>query len=56
MKALEYRNDFDAVGEGKVCSCAVLNFLRLLPIGDTTKSEVQKTAKNWVLRQQRATE
>jgi len=38
MKALEDRKDFDAVGQGKVCSCAhVLNFLRLLPSGDTTK-------------------
>ena len=38
MKALEYRNDFDVVGYGKVCSCApVFNFLRLLPIGDNTK-------------------
>ena len=35
MKALEYRNDFDTVGYGKVCSCApVFNFLRLLSIGD----------------------
>ena len=31
-KALEYRNDFDAVGKGKVCNCAlVFNFLRLPP-------------------------
>ena len=38
MKALEYRNDFDAVGSGKVCSCApVFNVVRLLPIGDNTK-------------------
>ena len=38
MKALEYRNDFDSFGESKVCSCVrVCNFLRLLPIGDTTK-------------------
>ena len=36
MKALEYRKDFDAVGYGKVCSCApVFNFLRLLRTGDT---------------------
>ena len=38
MKALEYKNDFDTVGQGKVCSCVpVCNFLRLPPIGDTTK-------------------
>jgi len=38
MKALEYRNDFDTVGWGKVCSCApVFNFLRLLLTGDNTK-------------------
>ena len=38
MKALEYRNEFDAIGYGKVCSCApVLNFLRLLPIVDISK-------------------
>jgi len=31
------QNDFDAVGQGKVCGCApVLNFLRLMPIGDIT--------------------
>jgi len=38
MKPLECRNDSDAVGQGKVCSCApVLNFLRLMPIGNITK-------------------
>ena len=48
MKALEYRNDFDAVGQGKVCSCAaVFNFLRLLPIGNTTKCQCLKNGKNW---------
>jgi len=46
--ALEYRNDFDTVGWGKVCSCAaVLNFLRLLPTGDTTKCRSPKNGKNW---------
>ena len=46
MMALEYRNDFDAVGYGKVRSCApVLNFLRLLPIGDTLNAEVDNMAK-----------
>jgi len=40
MNALEYRNDFDAAGCGKVSSCApVFNFLRLLPIGDNTKCQ-----------------
>jgi len=30
MKTLEYRNDFDAVEYGKVCSCvAVFNFLKI---------------------------
>jgi len=48
MKALEYRNDFDAVRQGKVCSCApVLNFLRLMPIGDITKCRSPKNGKNW---------
>jgi len=56
MKALEYRNYFNAVGYGKVCSCApVFNCLRLLPIGDT-KCRSPKTAKIGVFRQQRATE
>ena len=47
MKALEYRNDFDAVGCGKIRSCAlVFNVLRLLPILATPlNAEVQKTAK-----------
>jgi len=46
MKSLEYRNDFDAVGQGKVCSCApVFNFVRLLPIDDNTKCRSQKPAK-----------
>ena len=46
MKALEYRNDFDAFGLGKVCSCApVLNFVRLLPIGDNTKCRSPKNGK-----------
>ena len=46
MKALENRNDFDTVGEGKVSSYApVFNFLRLRPTGDTTKCQVQKMAK-----------
>jgi len=46
MNALKYTNDFDAVGLGKVCSCApVFNFVRLSPIGDNTKCRSQKTAK-----------
>jgi len=57
MKALEYKNDFEAVGYGKVYSCApVFNFLRLLPNGDTTKCRSPKTVKIGVFRQQRATE
>jgi len=48
MKALEYRNDFDAVGYGKVCSYApVFNFVRLLPIGDNTKCRSPKNGENW---------
>jgi len=48
MKALEYRNYFDTVGYGKFCRCApVLSFLRLLPIGDTTKCGSPKYGKNW---------
>jgi len=46
MKALEYRNNFDAVGSGKVCSRApVLNFLTLMPTGDTTEYQSPKTVK-----------
>jgi len=45
-KGLEYRNDFDTDGYGKVSSCApVLSFLRLLPIGDTTKCQRPKSGK-----------
>jgi len=37
-------NDFDAL----VCSCApVFNFIRLLPIGDTTKCRSPKNGKDW---------
>ena len=51
------RNNFDTVGQGKVCSCAfVSNFLRLLLVGDTTKCRSQKAAKIGGFRQQRATE
>ena len=33
---------------GKVCICApVLNFLRLMPIGDITKCRSPKNGKNW---------
>jgi len=43
MKALEYRNDFDAVGWGKVCSCAhVFYFVRLLLVGNNTKCRSPK--------------
>jgi len=48
MKALEYRNNFDVVGSGKVCSRApVFNFLTLMPTGDTTKWQSPKNGKNW---------
>jgi len=46
MKALEYRNGFDAVVSGKVCGCApVLNFLRLMTTGDITKCRSPKNGK-----------
>ena len=46
MKALEYRKDFDAVGQAKVCRCALmLNFLRLMTIGDITKCRSPKNVK-----------
>ena len=52
MKAWECRNDFDTVGQGKVCSCVpVFNFLRLLPNGDTTKCRNPKAAKIGVFAQ-----
>jgi len=48
MKALEYRNDFDVVGYGKVCSCAPeFNFLRLLSSGDTIKCGSPKKQQNF---------
>ena len=46
IKALEYRNNFDAVGYGKVCSCApVFNFVRPLPSGDNTECRNPKNGK-----------
>ena len=43
-KALDYSNDFDAAGQGKVCSCAsVFNLFRLQPIGDILNAD----GKNW---------
>ena len=57
MKALEYRDDFDTIGKGKVYGCAtVFNFLRLLPIGDTTRCRSPKTATTGDFRRQRAIE
>jgi len=48
LKALEYRNNFDAVGYREVCSYAfVFSFLRRLPIGDATKCQSPKNGKNW---------
>jgi len=45
VKVLEYKKDFDTVEYGKACGCALVsNFLRLLPIGDTTKCRSPKTA------------
>jgi len=48
MKALEYRNNFDAIGSAKVCSRApVFNFVRLMPTGDITKCRSLKNGNNW---------
>jgi len=57
MKALEYRNDFDAVGYEKVCSCApMFRFLRLPPTVDISKYRSPKNGKNSFFRRQRAAE
>ena len=48
MKALEYRNSFDADRQAKICSCApVFNLLRLTPTVDITKCRIPKNGKNW---------
>jgi len=57
MKALEYKNDFDAAGHGNIYFCATeFNFLRLLPTGNITKMPKSKNGKIWGFRPQRATE
>jgi len=41
MKALEYRNNFDAFGSGKVCSRApVFNFLTLMRLATPQNAKV----------------
>jgi len=56
-KALEYMNDFDAVGKGKVCSCArAFNFSYRCQPATQQNAEVQKMAKFGVFRRQRARE
>ena len=55
MKALEYRNDFDAVGRFVVVqSCSTLS--DCCQLATTLNAEVQETAKIGGFRQQRATE
>ena len=56
MKAMEYRNDFNADGYGKVCSCAPCSTFSDCCQLATSLNVVQKTAKIGVFRQQRATE
>ena len=57
MKALEYRNDFDAVEHGKVCSCAPCSpFSDCCQLATPVNAEVQKMAKIGIFRRQRATE
>ena len=47
-EGVEYRNDFDDVGQEKVCGAAsVFNFLTLPPTVDITKCRSPKTGKNW---------
>jgi len=46
VKALEYRNSFDTVGYGKVCSCAPAStFFICCQTLTQQNAEVQKTAK-----------
>jgi len=48
MKLFDYRNNFDTVGQGKVCACALtFNFLCTPPNGDNTKCRTPKTHKIW---------
>jgi len=57
MKALEYRKDFDAVGQGRlvvVHPCSTL--WDCCQLATTLNAEIQKTAKIGVFRQQRATQ
>jgi len=57
MKALEYRNDFDALGRKRfvvVHSCSTFSDCRQL--ATPLNAEVQKMAKIRVFRLQRATE
>jgi len=57
MKALEYRNDFDTVGQGKVCSCAPCStFSDCHQLATPQNAEVQKMAKFEVFHRQKATE
>ena len=54
-KALEYRNDFDTVGQGKVCSCApTLTFLCPPPTATPQNAEFQKWQNMGFFRRQRA--
>jgi len=48
LKALEYRNNFDIVGLGKVCSCApTFNFLHTPPTGNSPNRQSPENGKIW---------
>jgi len=58
MKALEYRNDFDTVGQGKVCTwhpCSTFSDCCQLAT-PALNAEGQKTAKIAAFRRHRTTE
>jgi len=56
MKRLKYRNDFDAVGQGKVVVYPRSTFSDCRQMSTQLNAEVLKTAKIAVFRRQRATE
>ena len=53
MKTWEYKTILIPLDSGRFAVCTVFNFLRLLPIGDTTKC---RSPKIWVFRSHRTTE
>ena len=47
MKALEYRNDFDTVGQGKACGCAPCSiFSDCRQLATPLNTGIQKNGKN----------